>query len=78
VNLLEDKIISCNKFSREDLEQVTDSKSIDAYSINSENGSQAGLDIDTPDNQLAGIASSKHSPFWKRVDMRQKKVIRGL
>lgn len=65
-----------HEFNRDDLEAESESVSLHD-SIYTDKGSEAGL---KENEKLSdSVPSSKsHSPFWKRVDMRQKKVIRGL
>lgn len=63
-------------FSREDLGQISDSVSLD-YSVFTDKGS-VSQPKDDGNEQLIDVNEKTHSPFWKRIDMRQKKVIRGL
>lgn len=63
------------KFSREDLVDSADTKSGENFSVFTDKGSENGV----PKELIKGdIGDMKVSSFWKRVDMRQKKVIRGL
>jgi hypothetical protein len=64
-----------NEFSREDLNQASDTKTGDNYSVNTDKGSEIGCLKDTP---IKKYDNKNISSFWKRVDMREKKVIRGL
>lgn len=66
--------IPCN-FSRDDLNDNTYTKSGENFSLNTDKGSENG---GAKENLPADIGDMKISSFWKRVDMRQKKVIRGL
>lgn len=69
-------VVSCN-FSREDLNEFTASRTGDNYSVCTDKGTENGAQKDQiPAN--AELNDMKVSNFWKRVDMRQKKVIRGL
>lgn len=63
------------KFSREDLQQSSDTKSAENYSVYTDKGSEGGVCKETPQPR---VTNKKYSNFWSRVDMRQKKVIRGL
>lgn len=63
------------KFSREDLQQSSDTKSAENYSVYTDKGSEGGVFKETSQPKAG---EKKYSNFWKRVDMRQKKVIRGL
>jgi hypothetical protein len=83
-NLMENvAIISVNKtkgegpckFSREDLIENIDTKSGENFSVFTDKGSEGGI---AQENAKGDIGDMKVSNFWKRVDMRQKKVIRGL
>lgn len=63
------------EFSRDDLIQSSDTKTGDNYSVNTDKGSEIGCLKDTPSKKYE---NKNISNFWKRVDMREKKVIRGL
>lgn len=63
------------KFSREDLQILSDTKSADVLSVCTDKGSDIRDAKEIPE---LSEESKKVSSFWKRVDMRQKKVIRGL
>ena len=73
----EDKV----NFTREDLDIFSESVSLD-YSVYTDKGSEENnKDVsrgESSKDSAAGSNSKSHSPFWKRIDMRQKKVIRGL
>lgn len=63
---------NCN-FSREDLQHASETRSAANVSVYTDKGSEIGVLKDSPDSD-----PKKISNFWKRVDMRQKKVIRGF
>jgi hypothetical protein len=63
-----------NEFCREDLNQSSDTKSGDQLSVYTHKGSEEGAEK----APLPAQSTKKISSFWRRVDMREKKVIRGL
>ena len=63
------------KISEGNQEQFLDTKSAENYSVYTEKGSEGEVSKETPPLR---VGDKKFSNFWKRVDMRQKKIIRGL
>lgn len=71
------------KFAREDLEQLSEAVSLDPLSVYTVKDNSSDKESESEEEKKACPVSpvehtTKSSPFWKRVDMRQKKIIRGL